>query len=411
MTIRDYSATASDNTSVAGIGLSDAMLANALDNAIRALMADSANFLLDIAKPTSTTGSGNIYALSTGGTVSTYEDKIRLAFRASFTNTGPCTINIDVLGAVDLKVYSSTGIGDPASGQIQSGGVYDIIYVAALGDFIILNPTPIDSLENVAEDLTPQLGGALDTNGFSVHWSKGADVASANDLPLLNDGNSVDVIGNNPITSIDLINNIIPVGSIYNLRFASSLTMAHDPTNLILLGNAGVEFRGGDSATFIKYQSNGWRMISFSGVSPTGYWEVGTSTRYSYISPADVKAAIDALSPISAQSYESAGQTITSAGALTLAHGLASKPKIINYYLRCLTAEAGYSVGDELHDILGVRDTNTTQSRGMAVVVDATNINIRFSSTTSVFANMNFTTGASTPLTNANWELYVQAWS
>ena len=143
----------------------------------------------------------------------------------------------------------------------------------------------------------------------------------------------------------------------------------------------------------------------------TSVWESGTEVTLYASSPANIKSAIDALSPISAQFYESAGQTITSAGALTLVHGLASKPKIINYYLRCLTAEAGYSVGDELHDILGVRDTSTTQSRGMAVVADATNINIRFSSTVSVFANMGFTTGASTPLTNANWELYVQAWS
>lgn len=141
MTVRDYSTTANDNITINGITLADTMLANALDNAIRQAMADTANFLLDIAKPTASTGSSNAYILTTGGTVDAYADKIRLAFRANFSNTGACTINVDTVGVVNLKVYTSEGIDDPAAGQIQSGGVYDIIYVSSLGDFVVLNPS------------------------------------------------------------------------------------------------------------------------------------------------------------------------------------------------------------------------------------------------------------------------------
>ena len=143
MTVRDYSTTANDNTTINGITLADTMLANALDNAIRQAMADTGNFLLDIAKPTSTTGSANAYLLTTGGTVGAYVDKVRLAIRPNFSNTGACTINVDTVGVVDLKIYTSSGVGDPTSGAIQSGGVYDILYVDALGDFVVLNPTPL----------------------------------------------------------------------------------------------------------------------------------------------------------------------------------------------------------------------------------------------------------------------------
>ena len=180
MTVRDYSTTANDNTTISGISLADTMLANALDNAIRQAMADTGNFLLDIAKPTSTTGSANAYALTTGGTVAAYADKVRLAIRASFSNTGACTINVDAVGVVDLKIYTSAGVGDPASGQIQSGGVYDILYVAALGDFVVLNPTPLaddtggdllasNNLSDVADAPTALLNlGALPVAGGTM---------------------------------------------------------------------------------------------------------------------------------------------------------------------------------------------------------------------------------------------------
>ena len=178
MTVRDYSTTANDNTTIEGITLADTMLANALDNAIRQAMADSANLLLDIAKPTATTGSSNAYILTTGGTVDAYTDKIRLAFRASFSNTGACTINVDTIGVVDLKVYNAGGVADPASGAIQSGGVYDVLYVSALGDFVVLNP----SSSSIGQQTIGMPAGSMNpttTNGASAATAE----LATNDVP------------------------------------------------------------------------------------------------------------------------------------------------------------------------------------------------------------------------------------
>jgi hypothetical protein len=108
-------------------------------------------------------------------------------------------------------------------------------------------------------------------------------------------------------------------------------------------------------------------------------------------------------------SYESAQQTITSAGGLTLAHGLGVKPKIMFCVIQCTTAQEGYSIGDEVP--IGFPAGVTTGNAGIAVIPDATNISIRFGSAASVFYVPNRSTGVTANLTNANWRLVVRAYA
>ncbi len=114
--------------------------------------------------------------------------------------------------------------------------------------------------------------------------------------------------------------------------------------------------------------------------------------------------------PAFAKSYTSSNLTITSAGALTLAHGLGERPKFVQYTLKCTTANLGYSVGDEYD--LGCGVNNNAVNTGLSVVLDATNINIRFGSAGSVFCANNKGTGAGlSNLTNSSWALVVRAWA
>lgn len=108
--------------------------------------------------------------------------------------------------------------------------------------------------------------------------------------------------------------------------------------------------------------------------------------------------------------FESSGQTITSGGGLTLAHGLSSKPKLYFACIVCLTAELGYSIGDEVAINPGTQDVGS--NRGISIVPDATNMNIRMgSSPGSAFAIMAKNTGGWSPVTNANWNLVIRAWA
>lgn len=135
----------------------------------------------------------------------------------------------------------------------------------------------------------------------------------------------------------------------------------------------------------------------------------GTDTERA-ITPAALAAAL-AAAPFS-KVYASLQQAITSAGALTLAHGLGTIPRALAYYLVCQTGEAGYSAGDIVHIAAGFPGSFGSANRGMSVVVDATNINIRYGATASqVFGAPHKTTGVFSDLTNVNWKLLVRAWA
>ena len=113
-----------------------------------------------------------------------------------------------------------------------------------------------------------------------------------------------------------------------------------------------------------------------------------------------------ATSPFT-NSFASSAQTITSAGALTIAHSLGATPILIVMELVCQTGEAGYTAGD----VLITYDTgqDSAANRGVSVVPDATNLNIRFGSQGAVFVVPNKGTGVKTALTNANWQIVFRA--
>jgi hypothetical protein len=120
-----------------------------------------------------------------------------------------------------------------------------------------------------------------------------------------------------------------------------------------------------------------------------------------------VKAYVDGRTPITS-SYTSSAQTITSGGALTIAHGAAAKPKIVTAYLVCQTGENGYSIGDELFVNVGSDETYSL-GHGFAFTRSSTNLEVRFGSDANVFAMPNKTTGTRANLTNANWKIVFQA--
>lgn len=109
-------------------------------------------------------------------------------------------------------------------------------------------------------------------------------------------------------------------------------------------------------------------------------------------------------------SYESSAQTLTPGGLLTLAHSLGTQPKLYMVFLKNATAELGYSIGDELAINQSINDAGA-QPRGLSLVPDATNLNIRFGTGSQLFYIYRKDTGASALITNANWRLIARAWA
>jgi hypothetical protein len=111
--------------------------------------------------------------------------------------------------------------------------------------------------------------------------------------------------------------------------------------------------------------------------------------------------------PALSEFFESTQQTITSSGGLTIAHGLSAKPTLMCPVIQCTTADAGYSIGDE---VLISTHYGAAESRGVSLSPDATNINVRFATGAAVFSIHNKGTGAIVNAVNANWRLVVRAW-
>lgn len=100
--------------------------------------------------------------------------------------------------------------------------------------------------------------------------------------------------------------------------------------------------------------------------------------------------------------YDSGSQTITSAGALTLAHGLGVQPTSVDLWLQNVSTEAGYTAGQQIPTSPAQMNT-TPNTEGASYIVDATNITVRFASAANIFSLPNATTGSPTNLTNAKW--------
>lgn len=110
------------------------------------------------------------------------------------------------------------------------------------------------------------------------------------------------------------------------------------------------------------------------------------------------------------ESYTSPEQVITPAGQLILAHGLSSAPKLISVSLICKIAEQGYAVGDKLIINPGINDPQTG-GRGISLVIDSTNLTIRYGNLTKVFQVIMKNTGGTVTLTDIDWRLVLEAYA
>lgn len=108
--------------------------------------------------------------------------------------------------------------------------------------------------------------------------------------------------------------------------------------------------------------------------------------------------------------FTSTDQTITAAGTLTLAHSLGRLPKFICLWLVAQNSVLGYTAGDVLACPVGQDSTSTTDSRGISIVPDTTNLNVKFGSTSGTFTINRKDTGAAAGITNTDWKIRFCAW-
>lgn len=177
-------------------------------------------------------------------------------------------------------------------------------------------------------------------------------------------------------------------------------------------GDWKIETSSANGGDIMFYENTG----TFAAPVFTLRFRISASGTISETTHLTSKSYVDATiaSSIAAQpftaAYSSPAQTITSAGTLTLAHGLGAVPELVQSRLICVTGEEGYSAGDILHHIEAQSYQGANRSKGVSLVVNATNLVIRYGSSTAAFEALNKTSGDRVDLTNANWNFAVRAW-
>lgn len=220
--------------------------------------------------------------------------------------------------------------------------------------------------------------GVLGVEGTPIASAATVDIGAA-------DSDFVDITGTVTITSFGTT---ITRNHMW-LQFNDVLTLTNNATSLILPTGANIITAAGDilEARRLSSGSGDWIVTSYSR-------EDGTTIGTGVISPV----------------FTSPEQSIVSAGALTIAHGLSFTPKLIQIYLICKTAEDNYSVGDEF-PVSGWQILSTVNDqRGVVIVPNATNLVGRYASVPSVFTVLDFNTGVRANITTANWRIVIRVY-
>jgi hypothetical protein len=139
MAIQAWSTTAGSNTSVDGVSIAEGWSPADVNNAIRGLMSDVAEWKALIEASITSGGSSNAYTLTTGTSRASYAEPMMIAFRANHTNTGAATIALDSLSAKDLKRCDGTAL---IAGDIVENGLYIGAYQDGLDDVLLFNVAP-----------------------------------------------------------------------------------------------------------------------------------------------------------------------------------------------------------------------------------------------------------------------------
>lgn len=255
--------------------------------------------------------------------------------------------------------------------------------------------------------MTGNSGRALTNDGSTESWGpylgvRAANIASASTLNLTSAaGDSAHITGTTTVTAITLAD-----GVEFTTIFDGALTLTNS-ASLILLGNANIVTAAGDVARWVGDGAN-VRMLGFArstggAVSPATAAEVKTGAITSKeVTPASMLGALG----FSAYA-QTADQTMTSGGALTIAHGLSRTPVLVFGFLKCVTAESSYSVGDIVPVSIGANSGAATSS--VAVTMDATNLYLRFTSGATIFSLPEKSSGVTVSASTTGWKFFVRA--
>lgn len=194
----------------------------------------------------------------------------RSRYKAIWKNAAGTTLK--TWDPVDKDQIWTRGAGlpsDPHPGQKHSNTSDGHTYQYKLDTAAWLDLGTTDAVGNTAS-VTEQLTGTsaavyATPDSVAALWQRGADIASASTLSLpATGGHHFNVTGTTGVTAISSAQG----GRTVRFKFASSLTMTHNATTLILPGGVSIVARAGDIAEFTNEAAAdaagaNWRLTNY----------------------------------------------------------------------------------------------------------------------------------------------------
>lgn len=324
------------------------------------------------------------------GTIFTDNANLDVMGDANYTVEAGDKVYIEALTTTTFKIFIDKKDGQVLVDQKVPDKIQPITAgVSANAMTLTLNPTTLDFRATTPGNST--ISTISNTTDISTVISAGSTggtvsgVASRLTVVAINNAGTMELAWINNASTVNL---------------DESVTI-----NTIAEGGAG----GADSAG-VFYSNTARTNVAFRVV---GYVESTQATAGTWASaPSKIQGNGGNSRNLSslgfASYYQSADQTITSGGSLTLAHGLGRTPVFVQSYLKCTNAALGYSIGDITPCAIdGIEATG----RGQSIVLDSTNINVRISNVAAAFTIIRKDTGAAATITNTDWTIFYRAWA
>lgn len=139
--IVDYDTTAGNNTDVDGIDTGEGNAPSTVNDGMREIMADLAEFYKDTGGSVSAGGSGGAYTLTTNDSVASYAQGEIYAFEANHAmpDTATATLNINAIGGKALRKRVSSNL---VQNDIVANQVILVAYEDTTDVFQILSDMP-----------------------------------------------------------------------------------------------------------------------------------------------------------------------------------------------------------------------------------------------------------------------------
>jgi microcystin-dependent protein len=185
--VYDWSTISADNgNSDAAINWSEGQPPSTVNNSARTMMQRVKELLNDLGGIAIVSGTANALTLAASSAFTSYQDGLRVSFRAVTKNTTTATLNVNSLGAKRIVQFTGAGEGPLSGGELQPACIYEAVYSTALngsaGAWLLLNPTPA---QTEVTGVIKAFGGAavpvgyLSCNGAAVSRSTYSALFSA----------------------------------------------------------------------------------------------------------------------------------------------------------------------------------------------------------------------------------------